>query len=299
MKALLFSLLLVASFCAMNVLSVQASGLIFIRADGTIEGTNKIHRSGNTYIFAGDIEESYGIIVEKSDITIDGKGHTLSSVPRILPVGSWDFGIELSNVTDGNVTVKNLRIVDFNIGVYIWTANNTVTQNIIKGTNTGIFLAESPNNIVANYIVNNTQGLFLGPLRCDHAMVYNVLYHNSFVDNTWNVYDCECEDPKWKQHLNIWDNGTCGNYWSDYQSDDVDKNGIGDTSYAVSEDDIDAYPLMEPFSIALTEKQGFLGTDIPFELAVVVLAGAAIIVVTGLYIVLKRKSKMKISVLTC
>ncbi|PVX24947.1 MAG: hypothetical protein CW691_06015 [Candidatus Bathyarchaeum sp.] len=294
MHALLFTLLLMVSLCAVDILRVDAVGLIFIRADGSIEGTNKIHRSANTYIFAGDIEESYGIIVEKSDIIIDGKGHTLNSVPRILPVGSWDFGIELSNVTDGNVTIKNLRIVGFNIGVYLWTANNTITHNTIKGSNTGIFLAESPNTIVANYIENSTQGVFLGPLPHDHSIVYNLFYHNSFVGNTWNVYDCECDDPKWKQHLNIWDNGTCGNYWSDYHGSDVDENGIGDAVYSVTEDDVDIYPLMTPLTLSINENEGFLGTSIPFELGVALTAGSSIIVAAMLYVVLKRKKAKKL-----
>lgn len=291
-KPLLLTLLLVASLFTVDVLSVQAVEMIFIRADGSIEGTNKIHRSGNTYIFTGDIEESYGIIVEKSHIIIDGKGNTLKSIPRILPVGSWDFGIELSNVTDGNVVVKNLKIVDFNIGVYIWTTNNTITHNTVKGSNVGIFLAASHNNIIANYVENNTQGVFLGPLPAEHETVYNVFYHNSFVNNTWNVYDCECTDPKWKQHLNVWDNGTCGNYWGNYNGTDRDGNLIGDTAYQVTEDDIDLYPLMNPLAKPIT-KDGFLGTNIPNDLGVALTVGAILAVSVTAYTILKRKKSQK------
>ena len=100
---------------------VHGSGIIFILADGSIEGTNKIYRNGSIYTFSGDIEDSYGIIVSASNIIIDGNGHTLKSVPRILPVGSWDFGIELSNVTSCNVTIRNLKILDFNIGAVSYT----------------------------------------------------------------------------------------------------------------------------------------------------------------------------------
>ena len=292
MKPVLFTLLLVVSLFAVDVLPVKAANMIFIRSDGSIEGTNKIHRSGNTYIFSGDIEESYGIIVEKNNIVIDGKGHTLKSIPRLLPVGSWDFGIELSNVTNGNVTVKNLKIVDFNIGVYIWTTGNTVTHNTVKGSNVGIFLAACPNTIVANYVENNTQGVFLGPIPAEHEIVYNVFYHNSFVNNTWNVYDCECTEPKWKQHLNIWNNGTCGNYWGNYEGVDSDGNGIGDTIYQVTEDDVDLFPLMHSLAVPIT-KDGFLGTDIPMEIGLAVTAGTIIVLSTIVYTVLKRKKTKK------
>ncbi len=283
------TILVLVSLCSVPVLSVQASVLIFIRADGSIEGTNKIHRSGNTFIFNGDITESYGIIVEKSNIVIDGKSHSLKSTPRILPIGSWDFGIELSNVTNGNVTIKNLKILDFNIGVYIWTTNNTITGNTIIGGNVGIFLAESPNTVIGNYIEDNTEGVFLGPLPDTHKTVHNIIYHNSFVNNTQQVYDCECTDPHTIQHLNIWDNGTYGNYWSDYSGIDTDGNEIGDTTYPVSDDDVDTCPLMTPLAYPLDKKDGFLGTDIPLEVGLTITAATVIAISATVYVVFKRK----------
>jgi parallel beta-helix repeat protein len=288
-KALFLTILPLVSLFLAPVLSVQGPGLIFIRADGSIEGTNKIHRSGNLYTFTGDIEDSYGIIVEKSDIIIDGKGHTLQSTPRILPVGSWDFGIELSNNTSGHVTIKNLEILGFNIGVYIWTTNNTVEGNTIMGGNVGIFLAESPNTVVGNHIEDNIEGVFMGPLPDTHKTVHNILYHNSFVNNTQQVYDCECTDPHTIHHLNIWDNGTSGNYWSDYNGTDADGDGIGDTPYQVSNDDTDTHPLMVPVAFPLNRKAGFLGTNIPLELGLAITAGAFIAVSATAYVLFKRK----------
>jgi len=270
-------------------LSVRGVELIFIRADGTIEGTNKIHRSGNRYIFTGDIEESYGIIVEKNNIIIDGRGHTLKSTPRILPVGSWDFGIELSNKTSGNVTITNLRIVGFNIGVYIWTANNTVKGNTIVDGNVGVFLAESPNIVVGNHIENNVEGVFLGPLPDTHKQVYNIFYHNSFVNNTRQVYDCECTDPHTIQHLNIWDNGTVGNYWSKYNGTDADGDGVGDTPYQISDDDFDIHPLMAPIVSPLRDDKGFLGTNISTEQGLALTIGVVIAVSAAGYLRFKHK----------
>jgi parallel beta-helix repeat protein len=293
-KALFLAILPLVSLFLVPVLSVHGSGLIFIRADGSIEGTNKIHRSGDIYTFTGDIDESYGIIVEKSSITIDGKGHTLRSTPRILPVGSWDFGIELSNNASGHVTIKNLKILGFNIGVYIWTTNNTVEGNTIMGGNVGIFLAGSPNTVVGNHIEDNIEGIFMGPLPDTHETAYNVLYHNSFVNNTRQVYDCECTDPHTIHHLNIWDNGTSGNYWSDYTGADADNDGIGDTPYAVTSDDVDVRPLMSPLASHLGENSGFLGTNIPLELGIAITAGAVTAISAAAYVLLKRKKAKNI-----
>ena len=292
-QTLTFCLILLPliSLLSMSNVTVHASGLIFIRGDGSIEGTNKIYRSGDTYIFSGDIEETYGIIVEKNSIIIDGRGHTLKAVPRILPLGSWDFGIELSNVTTGNVTVKNLKILDFNIGVYIWTIGNTVEGNTITGSNVGIFLAESPNTVVCNYIADNGEGVFLGPLPDTHPTVYNVLYHNTFVNNTRQVYDCECTDPHTVQHLNMWDNGTTGNYWKDYNGTDVDGDGIGDTPYNVTGDDTDLHPLMSPLTKPITNNNGFLGTGIQSVFGLVLVVTVVAATVVGLYSIWKHKKR--------
>jgi hypothetical protein len=45
----------------------------------------------------------------------------------------------------------------------------------------------------------------------------------------------------------IWDNGSVGNYWNDYNGIDIDHNGIGDTPYNLSGgSNQDRYPLMLP-----------------------------------------------------
>jgi len=50
---------------------------------------------------------------------------------------------------------------------------------------------------------------------------------------------------------NTWDAGypAGGNYWSSYNGTDEDADGIGDTSYRVSADYVDLYPLMKPFPV--------------------------------------------------
>ena len=295
-KALLLALLVTASLFLVNCSPVRASGLIFIKADGSIEGTNKIYRTGNVYTFASDIKDSYGIIVEKANIVIDGAGHTLQATPNILPIGSWDYGIEVSNITNANATIKNLKIKGFNVGIFLWTPDNTITGNVIMDSNVGIFLAESPNTIVGNCIENNGEGIFLGPLSSNHEISHNLIYHNSFVNNTRQVYDCECTDPSTIQHLNTWDNGIEGNYWSNYNGTDNNNDEIGDIPYLVSDDDVDKCPLMKPLIIPLAERHGFLGTNLPLEHALFLIAviAVAIATITG-YLFIKRRRPAKTS----
>jgi hypothetical protein len=47
---------------------------------------------------------------------------------------------------------------------------------------------------------------------------------------------------------NDWNSTYEGNYWSDHNGTDADKDGIGDTSYMIDENNTDNYPLMGMFS---------------------------------------------------
>jgi nitrous oxidase accessory protein NosD len=53
---------------------------------------------------------------------------------------------------------------------------------------------------------------------------------------------------------NLWDNGSIGNYWSNYlekyaNASEIDDSGIGDTPYIIDAHNIDRYPLMYPYDI--------------------------------------------------
>jgi hypothetical protein len=51
------------------------SRIIYIRANGVVEGTGKINRMGSLYTFTGNIHGS--VIVQRDDIVIDGADHML------------------------------------------------------------------------------------------------------------------------------------------------------------------------------------------------------------------------------
>jgi hypothetical protein len=68
--ALILLLICFAVVSISKIEIVKAESTNYIRADGTVEGTDKILRDGNLYTFTGNI---YGpIVVEKDDVVIDG-----------------------------------------------------------------------------------------------------------------------------------------------------------------------------------------------------------------------------------
>jgi parallel beta-helix repeat protein len=147
------------SSAAFKVQTVEASGTIYIRADGSVEGTDKIVSSDNiTYTFNDNINDS--IIVERDNIVVDGAGYALQGTGA-----EYSKGIYLSYRS--NVTIKKINVINFDIGTYLYKSyNNSIVGNNITANNVfygdGIYLDESSNNgIVGNHIANNKYGILL------------------------------------------------------------------------------------------------------------------------------------------
>jgi len=172
-----FTLLLVLSFTLGSISEigiVKAEGTIYIRADGTVEGTNKIQQEGNVYTLTGNIYDP--IVVKKDDIIVDGGNYTLQGTET-------GHGIDLSDRK--NITVKNFEIKRFETGIYIYDysepRNNTISANIITTNTYGIYIEHSHNNtIFGNTVANNEYGIYLLESR------FNVLRNNSLSNNRYS-----------------------------------------------------------------------------------------------------------------
>jgi len=261
-------LLLVLSFTLVSLPEigiVKADNTIYIRADGSVEGTDKILREGDVYTLISDISGS--IVVEKDNVLLDGADY------RLQGDGNQN-GITLG--ISNNITVKNLQLSSFNIGIVVMgsdnnkilentitdnfrgldltaSENNTVSGNYIANNNDGIALENMYNNIIENTITNNSNfGIHLYGAGYNNIIGNNItnngrgilvsicynnsIYHNNFVNNTNHV---ETDDSN-----GIWDNGEEGNYWDNYTGLDSDVDSIGDTAYIIDENNQDNYPLM-------------------------------------------------------
>jgi parallel beta-helix repeat protein len=144
---------------------VRANGTIYIRADGSIDPPDApIQRNGDLYTLTGDIV-SYvdGIVIERSNITIDGDGYTLQGIGTGEGTGLCWNGIN-------NVTVKNISIHGFGYGGIgiIESCGNTISGNNITNNmlpdwaGDGIDFIDSSGNIISeNNITNNCYGIAL------------------------------------------------------------------------------------------------------------------------------------------
>ncbi|XHH09978.1 MAG: nitrous oxide reductase family maturation protein NosD [Candidatus Bathyarchaeia archaeon] len=120
--AALIVLLLLSSVLVTTsrTVSAQDSGIIRIREDGTITGTDKIVQDGSVYSLTGDLQASVGvneafIFIEKDNITLNGAGFTVQ--------GSG-YGSAIYVLRSQSVTVENFTIKNFQTGIDFWLVKN-------------------------------------------------------------------------------------------------------------------------------------------------------------------------------
>ena len=178
-SGIMLTLLLIGMLTlAFNIQPVEASGTIYIRADGSIDPpTANITSVDNvTYVFTDNNYDE--IVVERNNILIDGNGYKLQGI------GSGN-GISLYG---SNVTIKNTNIKGFYYGIVVfwyppknWYSNkNSIAGNSITNNGYGIALSHSNNNSVAgNSITNNNYyGIELYESSNNNSVVENSITNN-------------------------------------------------------------------------------------------------------------------------
>jgi parallel beta-helix repeat protein len=151
--------------------------------------------------------------------------------------------IILANCTE--IIIENQQI-SYAHGITLGFSDfNIINNNVLSSNKNAILLINSTFNQIYNNIVrNNHFGILI--IRSYN----NTLFHNTFIDNTYHTS---------QGGNNKWDNGypSGGNYWDDYNGtdeysgqnqDQPGSDGIGDTPYIVNGQNVDNYPLMEPYN---------------------------------------------------
>jgi hypothetical protein len=225
--------------------SQSTETLINVNPDGSIDPlTAPIQRNGNVYTLNGNISGS--IAIHKSNIVIDGAGYTLQ--------GYGGTGIDLKNhVTEvpssreiWNVTVRNLRIMNFNFSIDTdGGGNHTFTYDYIANTTNdvrgGIFLWSCSGNNITHCTIIGEPAIYMHFVSSQNTITEN----NLSGDLSVLIGGDETVDR---------------NYWTDYvakypNASEIDSTGVGNTPNMFNSSGLvsgvlqDNHPLMNPIAI--------------------------------------------------
>jgi parallel beta-helix repeat protein len=312
--ALIPILLTVALFETLLVNSAYANFMplnipphsIEITADGNVTGTDNIKRIGIDYEFTANISGS--IVVLCDNITINGNGYSLNGnggssgiflegrqgiTIKNLTISNFQEGIVYSYYRNMYSDCKNNALIANNIinnerGVICYFAQNiTITGNVISSNSKqGISTFDSVQiQIYGNTLSENNEAF-----GCTHLENSNI-YGNNFVNNA-NQTNVDGESKRggsfgWSTIK--WDNGQLGNFWSDHEGVDADKDGICDVPYIIDGNNTDYYPLMVPLTVPPPPPSEPQPEPEPFPTGIVVASiVTATIVCAGLLVFLRK-----------
>ncbi len=252
-------------------LTVQCSNIILEGANFTLQGNQS-----NGIVAKGiDISHQNNITIKDFNIKMFEYGimsynNNINIIIRNNLTQNSD-GIELID-SHGNIIVEN-NIIGNVVGIYSHSndntaANNTISKNNIASNEAGINLIEESTTIAQNNITNNNYygirivayqnnritenqishnaiGIYL-----DEHPKNNAVYLNNVLQNSENIYDHGPIPHFNPPSLNIWDNGTKGNYWSNYNGTDANGDGVGDTPFIIDGYNADNHPFVAPIDLS-------------------------------------------------
>jgi hypothetical protein len=254
---------------------------VTINNDGSVSpSTAPIQQTGNTYTLTSSINGR--ISVNKNNIILAGNAMTLSG--GLLLNGVSNVTVENFTIEGGEQIGETPR--GLFAGIYLGDtsnaviANNTITEvsNFLATfeyyeTVAGIIVTGGGSNIFSgNNLVDNFQGMEFENTAHNLIVENNVTYSSAaekaqgyhdpagiFFDRASNntVYHNNFEisidgqaGDSYNDSVNTWDNGypAGGNYWINYNAQEIGSSGIGNIPYEIDANNIDRYPLMEPFN---------------------------------------------------
>jgi len=228
-----------------NIVKNNFEGIVFADCSDILVSENQI---------TGNIHEGIRIVYSSSATLVKNNIVGNHFPMQMTSTGLVVFHCSNSSVTENQIAANdNGAVVSNSQGITV--SDNSITDNTFHGLN---LVSSHSNTVFENTMKNNTYGIC--PSGSTNTQIYentlqeneygiacygasnNFVYHNYFINNSLQVSNFHGTET------NSWDNGSVGNFWSDYNGTDNDGDGIGDVPYVIDESNQDSYPLMSPNS---------------------------------------------------
>jgi parallel beta-helix repeat protein len=222
---------------------------------GIYAGGNNLKISGNIIercqsgIWTGDLPRNVSSVIISQNTIRDNleSGIEFDGSPNNITITDNSIATNILGIAivhgDSSVISENNVINNRGEGIYLGSSDSTIFENNVTSNRgrggEGIQIVSSNGIVSGNYIADNQVGVTFSGSNASG----NVFYNNSFVNNDQNVQITSTN------YTETWDNGSLGNYWSDYATKypdavEVDNTGIWNTPYAIDGNNKDNHPLM-------------------------------------------------------
>jgi parallel beta-helix repeat protein len=198
-----------------------------------------------------NVEGQSNLITENRISNCGGAGIELSGSNNTVDANTIDpngVGIYIDSVSNSNIVSRNL-LSSNTFDIWMFGSSNNVTLNTITGGGDGVdFWNPAKSNIFCkNDIINNYEGIELDEQP-------NAFYLNNLTNNTYDVRLHILSDPYAPYSMNVFDNGSVGNYWSDYTAkypaaSEMGNTGLYNTPYVIDGNITDNYPLTAQYNV--------------------------------------------------
>ena len=214
-----------------NQISNNYHGIWLNSANSNNLSNNNVSLTRNIFVRASEQVKlgSFGIrLFSSANNTISS--NNVSSVPKGIQIVAFSY----FNLVENNSMTNST----YGLELANNSSLNLIERNKISNSDYGFMLKYASNNTLsANNITDNRVGANF------EYSSENLVYHNNFIKNTIQIHDNNTTSK------NTWDNGSEGNYWSNYNDTDNYSDGIGDSPYFIDENNQDNYPFINPINI--------------------------------------------------